>query len=116
MKPRPPQPDGAVEPEWHRDVWKFSMGMDELFTTLHSRFNKWSAPLQSFEAFHHNVWEISSVASTREELSRALFSGSDNKANDLKGNGYEYGRPCLVEGLLAPDTGDVLINVILPGS
>ncbi|RYC62001.1 hypothetical protein CHU98_g4215 [Xylaria longipes] len=42
-------------------------------------------------------------------------SGSDNTANDLKGTGYEYGRPLLLEGRLAPDTGDVLIDVILPG-
>ncbi|KAI1754214.1 hypothetical protein F4782DRAFT_545095 [Xylaria castorea] len=71
MEPRPPQPDWS-EPEWRWPSWKFGMSLDELFTTLHSRFNTWSSPLQSFEAFHHDVWEISNVASTREELFRAL--------------------------------------------
>ncbi|KAH8158488.1 hypothetical protein CIB48_g9761 [Xylaria polymorpha] len=83
MEPQPPQPDWAVEPEWHWDAWKFGMDMDELFTTLHSRFNTWSAPLQSFEAFHHDVWEISNVASTREDLFRALEMRKEKRSQEM---------------------------------
>ncbi|KAI0441910.1 hypothetical protein F4803DRAFT_390706 [Xylaria telfairii] len=59
------------------------MGMDGLFTTLHSRVNTWSAPLQSFEAFHHDVWEISNVASTREDLFQALEVRKEKRAKEM---------------------------------
>ncbi|TRX94762.1 hypothetical protein FHL15_004223 [Xylaria flabelliformis] len=72
MDDRYPEPDWAMEKEWHWESWKFGMSMDELFTSLHNRFNTWSAPLQSPEAFHHDVWEISNAASTKEELFQAL--------------------------------------------
>ncbi|KAI1743721.1 hypothetical protein F4680DRAFT_409204 [Xylaria scruposa] len=72
MEARHPHPEWGFDTEWHWDAWKFEMSMDELFTTLHSRFNTWPAPLQSFEAFHHDVWEISKAVSTKEDLFKAL--------------------------------------------
>lgn len=59
------------------------MSMDELFTTLHSRFNTWSAPLQSFEAFHHDVWEISKASSAKEDLFRALEMRKKKRSQEM---------------------------------
>ncbi|KAI0474746.1 hypothetical protein F4859DRAFT_481848 [Xylaria cf. heliscus] len=83
MEPRPPQPDWVFEREWHWDAWRFGMGMDELFTTLHSQFNTWSAPLQSFEAFHHDVWEISKAAATKEDLFLALEKRKKKRCEEM---------------------------------
>ncbi|KAI0866920.1 hypothetical protein F4860DRAFT_455636 [Xylaria cubensis] len=72
MDDRWPEPDWATEREWHWESWKFGISLDAQFTSLHNRFNTWSAPLQSPEAFHHDLWELSNAASTKEELFQAL--------------------------------------------
>jgi hypothetical protein len=61
------------------------MSMDELFTTLHSRLNTWSAPLQSFEAFHYDVWEVPKATSTREDLFRALEMRKRKRSQGMSG-------------------------------
>ncbi|KAI1418870.1 hypothetical protein F5Y12DRAFT_386131 [Xylaria sp. FL1777] len=83
MEARPPRPDWSVEHEWHWPCWKFGMGLDELFTTLHNQFNTWPAPIQDFKAFHSDVWEISNIASTKEELFRALESRKKQRSEEM---------------------------------
>ncbi|KAI0398704.1 hypothetical protein F4802DRAFT_592373 [Xylaria palmicola] len=72
MDAKRPRPDWVEDQKWHWPAWKFRMNLDELFTTLHDQFNTWPAPLQNFEAFHHDVWEISSTVATKQELFSAL--------------------------------------------
>lgn len=67
-----PRPDWAFDRTFRWPAYKFGMRLDELFTTLHDRFNTWPAPLQDWEAFHHDVWEISEAATTKEELMKNL--------------------------------------------
>ncbi|KAI0398828.1 hypothetical protein F4802DRAFT_104445 [Xylaria palmicola] len=83
MEPPPPQPDWAFEQEWHWPAWKFGMAMDELFTTLHSQFNTWAAPMQSFEAFKHDVWEISNAATTRDDFFQALEMRKKQRSEEM---------------------------------
>ncbi|KAI1130118.1 hypothetical protein F5Y10DRAFT_290143 [Nemania abortiva] len=63
--------------------WKYGMRLDELFTTLHTEFNTWRAPLQTFEAFHHDVWELSNTATTRDELFRALAERRKQREEEM---------------------------------
>ncbi|KHN94666.1 uncharacterized protein MAM_07421 [Metarhizium album ARSEF 1941] len=49
-------------------AWKFGMKRDDLFTTLHDRYNTFSITLQDPEAFHHDVFEISRDAETTHEF------------------------------------------------
>ncbi|KAI1112155.1 hypothetical protein F5Y14DRAFT_453283 [Nemania sp. NC0429] len=68
MKVKIPNIDWYFDRRFHWPSSKFGMRLDEIFTTLHDRFNTWSMPIQDWEAFHHDVWEISTAAKTKEEL------------------------------------------------
>ncbi|KAJ2975730.1 hypothetical protein NUW58_g8273 [Xylaria curta] len=72
MDARRPRPDWEIEDRWHWPAWRFGMRLDELFTTLHEKFNMWPAPILDFEAFHHDVAELAHTAKTKDELFRAL--------------------------------------------
>ncbi|KAF3764267.1 hypothetical protein M406DRAFT_291320 [Cryphonectria parasitica EP155] len=61
--------------------WKFGLKQRDLNTTLHDRFNTITTPIQDSEAFHHDVFELSSKASDLAEFERMM---EDRKALRLK--------------------------------
>ncbi|KAI5924238.1 hypothetical protein F4810DRAFT_151775 [Camillea tinctor] len=81
MGARIPEVDFLQEPQWRWPAWKFGLRCEDLFGELHHRHNTYEAPLQDFEAFHHDVWEISTSASSADEFHRGL---SERKQQRLK--------------------------------
>lgn len=53
-------------------AWKFGMKRDDLFTTLHDKYNTFTNTIQDPEAFHHDVYEISHDAETVDEFHRMM--------------------------------------------
>ncbi|KAI1165636.1 hypothetical protein F5B18DRAFT_649586 [Nemania serpens] len=78
-----PRPDWLSDRRFHWPCYKFGMSLDELFTTLHNQFNTWPAPLQDWEAFHHDVWEISEAATTKEELMSGIESRMKTRCAEM---------------------------------
>ncbi|KAI0402890.1 hypothetical protein F4802DRAFT_617311 [Xylaria palmicola] len=83
MEARPPRPDQSLDDEWDWPCWKFGMGLNELFTTLHNQFNSWPAPIQDFKAFHSDVSEMLNTARTKEELFRALKAWGKKQSEEM---------------------------------
>lgn len=62
-------------------AWKFGMKREDLFTKLHDRYNTVPSSIQDPEAFHHDVYEISTEADSPAEFHRLL---ADRKALRLR--------------------------------
>ncbi|KAH7034615.1 uncharacterized protein B0I36DRAFT_82513 [Microdochium trichocladiopsis] len=60
------------EPSWQWPAWKFGMKREDLFTKLHDQYNTIPSSIQDPEAFHHDVYEISTTASSPTEFHRLL--------------------------------------------
>jgi len=71
------------EPVWQWPAWKFGMKRDDLFTKLHDKYNTLSTPIQDREAFHHDVYEISSLASSKDEFHRLLADRKQQRLDEL---------------------------------
>ncbi|KAI1492589.1 hypothetical protein F5X96DRAFT_364144 [Biscogniauxia mediterranea] len=71
------------EPGISWPAWKFGMKRDDLFTKLHDQFNTIALPIQDPEAFHHDVYEISTTASTTEEFHRLLADRKELRLREL---------------------------------
>ncbi|KAI0169927.1 hypothetical protein GGR52DRAFT_552093 [Hypoxylon sp. FL1284] len=71
------------DPGWSWPAWKFGMKRDELFTTLHDQYNTIAFSIQDPEAFHHDVYEISNIASSADELHRLLADRKQLRLNEL---------------------------------
>ncbi|ENH61617.1 hypothetical protein FOC1_g10016438 [Fusarium oxysporum f. sp. cubense race 1] len=56
------------DPGWSWPAWKFGMKRDDLFHTLHEKYNTFTFNLQDPEAFHHDVYEISRDADTTNSV------------------------------------------------
>ncbi len=69
-------------------AWKFGMKREELFTTLHDQYNTVSSSIQDPEAFHHDVYEISNVATSTSEFHRLLSDRKEQRIRELN-NGLE---------------------------
>lgn len=72
-------------PEWAEPwpFWKFGLKHDDLHTTLHTKFNTVPSAIQDPEAFHHDVFEISSRASTLAEFERLMEVRKAERLNEL---------------------------------
>ncbi|KAL7916985.1 hypothetical protein ACQKWADRAFT_307924 [Trichoderma austrokoningii] len=68
MDPKLPQPDYLREFEWYWPFDKFSLDPNDLFTTLHDRFNTKPSRLQSPAAFHKDVYECANISDTIDEF------------------------------------------------
>lgn len=66
-------------------AWKFGMKRDELFTTLHDQYNTIPSAIQDAEAFHHDVYEISNVATNTHEFHRLLADRKEQRIRELNG-------------------------------
>lgn len=71
------------DPDWIWPSWKFGMKRDDLFTTLHNRYNTVTLPLQDPQAFHHDVYEVSRDAETPEQLHRLLAERQQQRLGEL---------------------------------
>lgn len=69
--------------------WKFGLQKDDLTTTLHDRFNTIPSAIQDPEAFHHDVYELSTRASTLDEFERLMEDRKKLRLEELNGKGYE---------------------------
>lgn len=67
--------------------WKFGLQKDDLTTTLHDRFNTIPSAIQDPEAFHHDVYELSTRASTLDEFERLMEERKKLRLEELNGKG-----------------------------
>lgn len=68
MEYRLPQMDSTDREQWDWPFLKFGLKRDELFTTLHDRFNVHQLPLQDPMAFHRDVCEAARCSATVEQF------------------------------------------------
>ncbi|RYP66734.1 hypothetical protein DL770_008752 [Monosporascus sp. CRB-9-2] len=71
------------DPDVQWPAWKFGMKREELFTTLHDQYNTVTFSVQDPEAFHHDVYEISNVATTTDEFHRLLSDRKEQRIREL---------------------------------
>lgn len=68
MDPVLPKPDYLHDLEWYWPFAKFPLNPNDLFTTLHDRFNTRPFPLQDPVAFHRDVYECADSSDTIDEF------------------------------------------------
>ncbi|PON20877.1 hypothetical protein TGAM01_v210276 [Trichoderma gamsii] len=68
MDPVLPKPDYLRDLEWYWPFAKFPLDPNDLFTTLHDRFNTRPFPLQDPTAFHRDVYECADNSDTIDEF------------------------------------------------
>lgn len=71
------------DPDWAWPAWKFGMRRDDLFTSLHERYNTFTYSLQDPEAFHHDVYELSIDADTPEQFHRLMADRQQQRLREL---------------------------------
>ncbi|ROV94284.1 hypothetical protein VMCG_08642 [Cytospora schulzeri] len=71
------------EPCWAWPFWKFGLKSDDLNTTLHDRFNTVPSAIQDPEAFHHDVYELSTQACTLDEFERLMEERKQLRLKEL---------------------------------
>ncbi|KYK57477.1 hypothetical protein DCS_04487 [Drechmeria coniospora] len=71
------------DPDWAWPAWKFGMKRDDLFSTLHERYNTFSYAIQDPEAFHHDVYELSRHADTSEQFHRLMADRQQLRLREL---------------------------------
>lgn len=74
------EPSAWAEP-W--PFWKFGLKQNDLNTTLHDKYNTISMPVQDPQAFHHDVYELSTKASNLGELEQLLEERKMLRLNEL---------------------------------
>lgn len=75
--------DQAWEKAW--PFWKFGLKYNDLNTTLHDKYNTISSPIQDPDAFHHDVYEISSRANTIADFERLMQERKALRIKELNG-------------------------------
>ncbi|KAL2159356.1 hypothetical protein VTH06DRAFT_2359 [Thermothelomyces fergusii] len=75
--------DDPGDPCWTWPFWKFGLKKDDLFGTLHDRYNTFSSPILDPEAFHHDVYEIAQQADSTDEFHRLLNSRKEQRLREL---------------------------------
>ncbi|KAK4249258.1 hypothetical protein C7999DRAFT_12903 [Corynascus novoguineensis] len=68
---------------WTWPFWKFGLKKDDLFGSLHDRYNTIPSPILDPEAFHHDVYEISQQASSTDEFHRLLNARKEQRLREL---------------------------------
>ena len=71
------------DPGWSWPAWKFGLKRDDLFTSLHDRYNTFSYTIQDPEAFHHDVYEISRDADSSDEFHRLMADRQRQRLHEL---------------------------------
>lgn len=71
------------DPGWSWPAWKFGLKRDDLFTSLHDRYNTFTFSLQDPEAFHADVCEVSHDADTLDEFHRLMADRRQQRLREL---------------------------------
>ncbi|KKO99458.1 hypothetical protein THAR02_08437 [Trichoderma harzianum] len=77
-------PPTYSDPEWCWPFRKFSLKHEDLFTTLHDRFNTQTLPLQDLPAFHSDVCELVLECDTLDEFYSALEKRKEQRIKELR--------------------------------
>ncbi|KAK1256268.1 hypothetical protein MKX07_008527 [Trichoderma sp. CBMAI-0711] len=114
MEYKLPQVDSTDRERWDWPFLKFGFRRDELFTTLHDRFNVHQLPLQDPMAFHRDVCESVKYSATLEEFYAQMEERRVERAKEMN---EAFNEICLLIAsgpwVLAcplcydPETGDV---------
>lgn len=83
MDPARPQVDFS-QPEWFWPSWKFGLPLDSCFSSLHDNFNTFRIPIQETRAFHADVVETSSIATSLEEFHALLRQRQKQRQDELE--------------------------------
>ncbi|KAK4462389.1 hypothetical protein QBC42DRAFT_267983 [Cladorrhinum samala] len=75
--------DDPADTCWSWPHWKFGLRKDDLFSKLHDQYNTVTTPLLDPEAFHHDVYEISSKASSSDEFHSLLRERKQQRLREL---------------------------------
>lgn len=71
------------DPGWSWPAWKFGLKRDDLFTSLHDKYNTFTFSLQDPEAFHHDVCEIAYDADTTEQFFHLMADRRRQRLREL---------------------------------
>lgn len=71
------------DPGWSWPFWKFGLKKDDLFSSLHDQYNTFPSSIQDPEAFHHDVYEISTEASSSDEFHRLMAERKSQRLHEL---------------------------------
>lgn len=71
-------------PEWRWPAWRFGLSLKDLFGTLYTQYNTVSIPILDPVAFHHDVSEICTIATTASELHALLAERRDERLSELR--------------------------------
>lgn len=63
--------------------WKFGLKQNDLNTTLHEKYNTFPSAIQDPEAFHHDVYELSTRADTRGEFEQLMEERKTQRLKEL---------------------------------
>ncbi|KAF5128377.1 hypothetical protein E5D57_009316 [Metarhizium anisopliae] len=69
--------------DWIWPAWKFDLKMDDEFKQLHEQYNTFPSSIQDARAFHHDLLEISSNATTIEGFYRAMADRKQRRLDEL---------------------------------
>lgn len=72
------------EPQWSWPSWKFNIPLDDLFGNLFDQYNKIDIAIQEPAAFHHDVFEASSIATTKDEFHALLKERREQRVRELR--------------------------------
>ncbi|KAF4333627.1 hypothetical protein FBEOM_12546 [Fusarium beomiforme] len=64
-------------------AWKFDMKREDLSTNLHDQYNTYLAPIQSPEAFYHDISEIAHTAHSVEEFHHLAHDRRQQRLDEL---------------------------------
>ncbi|VTT55890.1 unnamed protein product [Fusarium fujikuroi] len=90
------------DPAYAWPAWKFGMKKEDLSNKLHDQYNTYLAPIQSPEAFYHDISEIAHAAHSSAEFHRLALSRRQQRLNELnealESASFEIiGNPSLIE-------------------
>lgn len=80
---RPAHVDYSEE-QWSWPSWKFNLSLDALFTGLYDQYNTIPIPIQEPIAFHHDVVEVCSIATTVDQFHSLLKGRRDQRVSELR--------------------------------
>ncbi|PTB70838.1 hypothetical protein BBK36DRAFT_1175723 [Trichoderma citrinoviride] len=83
MEYRLPQINMFTRDEWDWPFLKFNLKREDLFTTLHDRFNMHRLPLQDPMAFHRDVCEAVAYSGTLEEFYSQMEERKAQRAKEM---------------------------------
>lgn len=63
--------------------WKFGLKQNDLHTTLHEKYNTITSSIQDPEAFHHDVYELSTRADSRGEFEELMEMRKQQRLKEL---------------------------------